>query len=88
MERHDALYLASMTSNIQVLMDVRSKIDEKIEQYIEEMANEAWFAEEYQQIIYPNAESLLDALSILRDDGKDDFDSSYDPLDPYEKRMD
>lgn len=88
MERHDALYLASMTSNIQVLMDVRSKIDEKIEQYIEEMANEAWFAEEYEQIVHPNAASFLDALSIIRQERHENLGTDYDPYDPYEKRMD
>lgn len=84
MERHDALYLASMTSNIQVLMDARKKIDEMIDKYLEELANEAWFGKEYADLTFhPDSHEFL--ASLTRVDNP--FAVDFDP-DAYDKPMD
>ena len=82
MERSNSLYLASMVAHIEELHSVRKTLDDRISNLLEELANEAWFADDYAGMkVHPDARAYFQYLADL------DF-RDFDPLDPYVKPMD
>ena len=85
MDRTNSLYLASMVAHIEELHSVRKTLDDRISSLLEELANEAWFADDYAGMkVHPDARSYLEYLAGM--DFGESFD--FDPLDPYIKPMD